>query len=119
MHQSYVFTLLCFCSKMGGGHPSLLIQIDLPDNEYGAKDILSCVFTLSCFSESHCWILEYFQKSLFWCKLNHSFSKTSVLKVSFLDGTFKNLSLVEFLGGISVNTFTKMVLYLSVLCKKI
>ena len=99
LQQSFMFTLLRFCTKTEGKHSFLCFHIDLPDNKYGAKDLCFCAFTFLQICEARCWILQRFQNlrfcafTLIKCVFENlrfrgyplliAFSKTSVI-VAFL-----------------------------------
>ena len=109
-----------FVQKRREKHPFLSVHIDLPDNKYGAKDIRFCAFTLLRLCEAHCSILERFQKPPFLCVHIDSqrFQKPPFLWISTFDSVFENLRFCGVFVRISVNTFTKTEVFLSVFVQK-
>ena len=109
-----------FVQKRRGKHPFLCVHIDLPDNNYGAKDIRFCAFTLLRFLKL---IVLYY--SVFKCL---RFLAFTLIKCVFESLRFcgylllielsKTSVFVAFFVQISVNTFTKTVAFLSVFVKK-
>ena len=85
-----------------------------------AKNLRFCAFTLLRFCEAHCWILERFQKPPFLCvhidKLR--FQKPPFLWISTFDSVFENFRFCGVFVRISVNTFTKTEVFLSVFVQK-
>ena len=101
--------------------PSFLcVHTDLPDNKNAAKNIRFCAFTLLHFCEAHCWILERFQKPPFLCVHidQMRFQKPPFLWISIFDSVFESLRFCGVFGRISVNTFTKTEVFLSVFAQK-
>ena len=109
-----------FEQKRGEKHPFLFVHMDLPDNNYGAKDIRFCAFTLLRFFEAHYWILERFQKPPSLCVHidQMRFQKPPFLWISTFDSVFKSLRFCGVLVQISVNTFTKTEVFVSVFVQK-
>ena len=93
---------------------------DLPDNKNAAKNIRFCASTLLRFCEAHCWILERFHKPPFLCVHidQKRFQKPPFLWISTFDSFFENLRFCGVFVRISVNTFTKTEVFLSVFVQK-
>ena len=85
-----------------------------------AKYLRFCAFTLLRFCEAHCWILERFQKPPFLCVHIDQlrFQKPPFLWISTFDSVFENLRFCGVFVRISVNTFTKTEVFLSVFVQK-
>ena len=86
----------------------------------GEKNLRFCAFTLLRFCETHCCILERFQKPPFLCVHidQMRFQKPPFLWISTFDCVFENLRLCGVFVRISVNTFTKTEVFLSVFVQK-
>ena len=98
----------------------MCVHTDLPDNKNAAKNIRFCAFTLLRFCETHCCILERFQKPPFLCVHidQMRFQKPPFLWISTFDSVFENLRFCGVFVRISVNTFTKTEVFLSVFVQK-
>ena len=108
-----------FVQKRREKLPFLCVHTDLPDNKNAAKNIRFCAFKLLRFCETHCCILERFQKPPFLCVHidQMRFQKPPLLWISTFDSVFENLRFCGVFVRISVNTFTKTEVFLSVLYK--
>ena len=86
----------------------------------GEKNLRFCACTLLRFCEAHCWILELFQKPSFLCVHidQMRFQKPPFLWISTFDGVFENLCFCGVFVRVSVNTFTKTEVFLSVFFTK-
>ena len=85
-----------------------------------AKNIRFCAFTLLRFCEAYCCILERFQKPPFLCVHidQMRFQKPPFLWISAFDSVFENLRFCGVFVRISVNTYTKTEVFLSVFVQK-
>ena len=86
----------------------------------GEKNLRFCAFTLLRFCETYCCILERFQKPPFLCVHidQMRFQKPPFLWISTFDSVFENLRFCGVFVRISVNTFTKTEVFLSVFVQK-
>ena len=84
------------------------------------KNLCFCAFTLFRFCEAHCWILQRFQKRPFLCVHidQMRLQKRPFLWLSTFDSIFENLRLCGVFVEISVNTFRKTEVFLSVFVQK-
>ena len=105
-----VFVSIRFCCIEATVHTAPFLY------KKGVKNIRFCAFTLLRFSEAHCWILESFQKPPFLCVHidQMRFQKPPFLWISTFDSVFENLRFCGVFMRISVSTFTKTEVFLSV-----
>ena len=109
-----------FVQKLSEKYPFLCVHIDLPNNKYRAKDFRFCAVTLLHFCEAHRWMLQRFQKPPLLCVHIdlERVQKPPFMWISNFDRVLENLRFCGVFVRISVRTFSKTAVFLSVFVQK-